>query len=188
MDSWRTAIVSVGEKDFWIRGYDIGSLMQKQTFAGTVFLLHQGRLPTEGESRLLDAILISASDHGPGAPSAATARLACSGNRQSLAIWLLPPESWRSAMSTAAPGWGAWKSSQPGLQMAKEESISIEHAAGRIVDDAKASKVRLPGLGHRSHSEDPRKDVLIGIAHANTGSRGTVLPSCSLWKKRHRRK
>ena len=68
MEPWRTAIVSVSEKNFWIRGYDIGSLMQKQTFAGTIFLLHQGRLPTESESRLLRCrILLSASDHGPGA-------------------------------------------------------------------------------------------------------------------------
>jgi citrate synthase len=163
MDSWRTAIVSVGEKDFWIRGYDIGSLMQKQTFAGTVFLLHQGRLPTEGESRLLDAILISASDHGPGAPSAATARLACSGNRQSLSS-AIAAGILAIGDEHGGAGMECMEIIAAGLKMAKEESISIEHAAGRIVDDAKASKVRLPGLGHRSHSEDPRKDVLFGIA------------------------
>ena len=101
MEPWRTAIVSVSEKNFWIRGYDIGSLMQKQTFAGTIFLLHQGRLPTEGESRLLDAILISASDHGPGAPSAAAARLACSGNRQSVSSSMCG--TWSSSRKPVKP-------------------------------------------------------------------------------------
>ena len=47
-------------------------------------LLHLGRLPTPGERRLLDAILIGVADHGAGAPSCAAARLAASGNRQSL--------------------------------------------------------------------------------------------------------
>lgn len=163
MDSWRTAITSVGEKNFWIRGYDVGSLMQKQTFAGTVFLLHQGRLPTDGESRLLDAILISASDHGPGAPSAATARLACSGNRQSVSsavaagILAIGDEH-------GGAGMACMEIIAAGLNLMQSESISIEEAAGRVVDDAKARKFRLPGLGHRSHTQDPRKEVLFAMA------------------------
>ena len=84
MEPWRTSIMDMDEKNIWIRGYDIGSLMRKQTFAGVVFLLHQSRLPSEGESRLLDAIFVATADHGPSSPSAATARLACSGNRKGL--------------------------------------------------------------------------------------------------------
>jgi citrate synthase len=163
MEPWRTAIVSVSENNFWIRGYDIGSLMQKQTFAGTIFLLHQGRLPTEGESRLLDAILISASDHGPGAPSAAAARLACSGNRHSLSssiaagILAIGDEH-------GGAGMACMEIIAAGLKMAQSDSISIEQVAERVVDDAKVRKIRLPGLGHRSHTSDPRKDVLFDMA------------------------
>ncbi len=163
MEPWRTAIVNVGEQDFWIRGYDIGSLMQKQTFAGTIFLLHQGRLPTEGESRLLDAILISASDHGPGAPSAATARLACSGNRQSLSS-AIAAGILAIGDEHGGAGMACMEVIAAGLELAKSESISIEEAASRIADDAKTLKTRLPGLGHRSHTVDPRKDVLFGMA------------------------
>ena len=47
-------------------------------------LLHQGRLPSPGERRLLDALLIGVADHGAGAPSCAAARLAASGNRSSI--------------------------------------------------------------------------------------------------------
>ena len=50
----------------------------------TIFLLHQGRLPNDTERALLDAILTGVADHGSGAPSCATARLALSGNRQSV--------------------------------------------------------------------------------------------------------
>src|ERR1700761_5539776 len=84
MDSWRTAIAHSDETHIWNRGYDVASLMTRATFTDTIFLLHRSRLPSEGERRLLDAILIGVADHGSGAPSCATARLAASGKRQSL--------------------------------------------------------------------------------------------------------
>ena len=81
MEPWRTAITDSDEKHILIRGYDVTSLMTQATFADTIFLLHQGRLPTKDERRLFDAILIGVSDHGPAAPSAAAARIVASGNR-----------------------------------------------------------------------------------------------------------
>ena len=163
MDAWRTAITSIDEKDIRIRGYSIGPLMRKQTFAGTIFLLHQGRLPSEGESRLLDAILISVADHGPGSPSAATARLACSGNRKALSssiaagILAIGDEH-------AGAGEACMAIITAGLERVKADSISFEEAAELAVTDAEARKQRLPGVGHRQHSSDPRKDVLFGLA------------------------
>src|SRR5438093_11361708 len=65
----------------WMRGYDVTELMTRDTFADIVFLLHKGRLATEGERRLVDAILIASADHGPGSPSAAAARTVATGNR-----------------------------------------------------------------------------------------------------------
>lgn len=173
MDAWRTSITHVDERNIWIRGYDIGSLMRTQTFAGTVFLLHQGRLPTEGESRLLDAILISVSDHGPGSPSAATARLACSGNRKGLSsavaagILAIGDEH-------AGAGEACMAIIAEGLKRAKSESISMDEAAARTVDEAQAKKTRLPGLGHRQHTTDPRKDALFGLAREHGLARDGV--------------
>ena len=83
MDAWRTAIAHSDSTHLWIRGYDITSLMPL-SFTDTIFLLHRSRLPDANERRLLDAILVAVSDHGAGAPSCAAARLAASGNRQSL--------------------------------------------------------------------------------------------------------
>jgi citrate synthase len=163
MDAWRTALTSIDEQNIRIRGYDIASLMREQTFAGTIFLLHQGRLPSQGESRLLDAILISVADHGPGSPSAATARLACSGNRKALSssiaagILAIGDEH-------AGAGEACMQLIAKGVAQMKSESISLEAAAERIVDEHVTSKRRLPGLGHRQHTTDPRKDVLFGIA------------------------
>src|SRR6476469_5470155 len=83
MEKWRTAIAHSDSTGIWIRGYDVTALM-RGTFTATIYLLHRGRLPTAGERELLDAILVGVSDHGAGAPSCAAARLAASGNRQSL--------------------------------------------------------------------------------------------------------
>jgi citrate synthase len=137
--------------------------MQRSTFAETVFLLHLGRMPSTAEGKLVDAILISASDHGPGSPSAATARLACSGNRKSLSsavaagILAIGDEH-------GGAGMACMEIIGAGVTLAKSESISIEQAAKKIAEDARSRKVRLPGLGHRVHSKDPRKDVLFGMA------------------------
>ena len=84
MHPWRTAIVNSDETHIWVRGYDITALMRQAGFVEMVFLLHRGRLPSEAERRLLDALLVASADHGAGAPSCATARLAASGNRASL--------------------------------------------------------------------------------------------------------
>src|SRR5438270_3554813 len=83
MDAWRTAIATSDATSLWVRGYDITALM-KLSFADTIFLLHQGRLPNQSERRLLDAVLVGVADHGSGAPSCAAARLVATGNRQSL--------------------------------------------------------------------------------------------------------
>ena len=84
MDPWRTAIATSDPTHIWIRGRDVTALMRAATFTDAIVLLHLGRLPSPGERRLLDAILIGVADHGAGAPSCAAARLAASGNRQSL--------------------------------------------------------------------------------------------------------
>src|SRR3954470_22000317 len=84
MDTWRTAIVDAGPTHLRVRGHDVIELMKEASFTDLIFLLHHNRLPSAGERRLLDAILVGVSDHGAGAPSCAAARLAASRNRQSL--------------------------------------------------------------------------------------------------------
>src|SRR5579862_7440445 len=81
VDSWKTAISDADATHIWFRGHDITTLMATASFSDVVFLLHEGRLPTPDERRLIDAILIAVADHGPGSPSAAAARVVASGNR-----------------------------------------------------------------------------------------------------------
>src|SRR4051794_10316149 len=66
MDSWRTAIATSDATNIWVRGHALTSLMRDATFTDMIVLLHLGRLPSPGERRLLDAVLIGVADHGSG--------------------------------------------------------------------------------------------------------------------------
>jgi citrate synthase len=167
MEPLRTAIVDAGPTHLRVRGYDVLELMRHATFTDLVFLLHHTRLPTDAERRLIDAILIGSADHGPGAPSCAAARLAASGNRQS------PSAAIAAGVLTIGDEHGGAGSAcmeliAAGLRRAKDDRLTFEDAAARLVDAARANKARLPGFGHRVHSEvDPRVDVLFTLARTN---------------------
>jgi len=163
MNPWRTAIAQTDATSIRLRGYDITSLMRQSTFSGTVFLLHQARLPSADEARLLDAVLIAVADHGSGAPSCATSRLVASGNRQSLSAAVA---AGILAIGDEHGGAGEACMALIGrvVERARQASISIEDAARATVDETKAAGTRLPGLGHRQHTTDPRVDVLFSMA------------------------
>jgi citrate synthase len=162
-EPWRTAIVQADDSSIRLRGYDITELMKRATFADTVFLLHRERMPDVHERKLLDAILTSVADHGSGAPSCATARLAASGNRESLAAAIA---AGILAIGDDHGGAGAACMAMiaEGIALARSESVPIADAARQLVDRARASKHRLPGMGHRVHSVDPRTAVLFTMA------------------------
>jgi citrate synthase len=162
MDAWRTAIATSDATSLRISGYDITALM-RLSFADTIYLLHQGRLPNASERNLLDAILIGSADHGAGAPSCAAARLVASGNRQSLSAAVAA-----GILAIGEEHGGAGSTCMEliaeGVERAARESTSLEEAARRITVEAKAQKRRLPGFGHRVHTHDPRTGVLFGMA------------------------
>ena len=163
MEPWRTAIVTSDATHIWVRGYEITSLMQRSSFTDTIFLLHRGQLPSGGERRLLDAILIGVADHGAGAPSCAAARLAASGNRQSLSAAIAA-----GILAIGDEHGGAGSSCMDliaaGVAASTRDGVSIEDAARRTVEDAVRMKTRLPGLGHRVHTTDPRTATLFDMA------------------------
>ena len=165
MEPWRTALVNSDATHIWMRGRSVTRLMQEATFTDVIALLHLGRLPSAGERRLLDAILIGVADHGAGAPSCAAARLAASGNRQSLSaavaagILTIGDEhggAGSNCMELIAASLGA----------ASSHGLTPEQAAAQAVGEAVQAKRRLPGLGHRVHSIDPRVAVLFEMARA----------------------
>ncbi len=165
MDAWRTAIVGSDATQIWLRGRAIGPLMRAATFTDVIALVHFGRLPSPGERRLLDAILIGVIDHGAGAPSCAAARLAASGNRQSISA-AIAAGLLAIGDDHGGAGSNCMELIAQGLTAAKSEGVTPAAAAQRTVDAAVRDKRRLPGLGHRVHTTDPRVKVLFDMARA----------------------
>jgi citrate synthase len=163
METWRTAIASSDATNIWIRGYPIASLMLGTTFTDAIALLHLGRLPSAGERKLIDAVLIGVSDHGAGAPSCAAARGAASGNRASISAAVAA-----GVLAIGDEHGGAGSNCMEliaeGLALAKADGLSPAEAAARMVDAAVTARRRLPGLGHRVHTTDPRVTVLFDLA------------------------
>ena len=72
--SWKTAITHIEPNHVRVRGHDIGELMGSVGFGAAVYLILRGELPDEKTARLMDAILVSSTDHRVTPPSALAAR------------------------------------------------------------------------------------------------------------------
>jgi len=165
MEPWRTTIARADATHLSIRGYDIAYLMRDTTFADLVFLLHRARLPTADERRLLDAILVAVADHGAGAPSCAAARLVASGNRESVSA-AIAAGVLAIGNEHGGAGSACIEMIAAGVERARRQGLSIADAARQAVEAEAAAGRRVPGLGHRVHTEDPRVEVLFGMAQA----------------------
>jgi citrate synthase len=163
MEPWRTAIVEASDGQIRLRNHDVTSLMTERTFTDTIFLLHRSRLPTTAERTLIDAILSSCADHGSGAPSCATARLALSGNRSSLSA-AIAAGILAVGDEHGGAGSGCMELIAAGIERARRESISFEASATKMVQEHRAIGKRVSGLGHRVHTHDPRTPVLFELA------------------------
>ena len=163
MEPWRTAIVDARDGQIRIRGCDVTALMTERTFTDTIFLLHRSRLPSDAERALLNAILSGVADHGSGAPSCATARLAISGNRASVSA-AVAAGILAVGDEHGGAGSGCMELIAAGIERARREQLSFEECASKIVREHRAIGKRVAGLGHRVHTNDPRTPVLFDLA------------------------
>jgi citrate synthase len=163
MEPWRTAIVDARDGQIRIRGCDVTALMTERTFTDTIFLLHRSRLPSDAERALLNAILSGVADHGSGAPSCATARLAISGNRASVSA-AVAAGILAVGDEHGGAGSGCMELIAAGIDRARRERLSFDECATQMVREHRAIGKRVAGLGHRVHTHDPRTPVLFELA------------------------
>jgi citrate synthase len=152
-----------------LRGYSLEEVERSLSHTEAIFLTIIGRLPTEGERRITEALLNTLLDHGWVASTVATARYAASGNPQlvpALAAGLLACGS-----NTVSP-----EHSFDMLDRARElrdSGMTFDEAASAIVDEYRSARRRVPGLGHPTHKlSDFRADTLWEIADS-VGACGT---------------
>jgi citrate synthase len=156
-----------------VRGRDLTTdLLGKVDLGGMAFLEIRGRLPTEREAEVFNAVLVTLVEHGM-TPQAITARL----------VNLAAPEALQAAVAAGLCGVGsvfAGGSEQTAkvLQNAFKEGVEpapLPDIAAKIVDSYVAQRQPIPGIGHPLHKPiDPRTPVLFAIAERN-GFRGRYI-------------
>lgn len=167
-DWWSTAIVEMRPGMLRFRGYAVEDLIGRVGFADMVWLLTRGELPGCAHAALLEAALVSAVDHGPQAPSIATARMAMTcgvgiNNAMASAINMLGDVhggageqcvafllaiARRIDASGAAPADAAAFSAAVAAEMTALADAGVRH---------------VPGFGHRFHPVDPRAPRLLEL-------------------------
>ncbi len=165
-DDWlRTGIGASTPDTITIRGRNLADeLMGRVTFTELAFLLVRGEQPTEGQVRLLDAVLVSLADHGL-TPTVLAARLTYTG----------APEALQGAVASGLLGAGSVF-----LGVVEDTAVFLQDITDAAGADAAvraqlAAGKRVPGLGHPVHKlEDPRTPRMYAIAE-QTGQLGPNL-------------
>jgi citrate synthase len=162
---WRTALAYGDDDSVVIRGYSLGELVGKVSFAEAFLLLALGELPPPGHARTFEAMLVSVLDHGIVPSSIVTRYLASSGTPIQAAV---------------AGGILSFGDTYGGACQQLAERL-VHHrlliAQGAQTEDAAAQAIvrhffergeKVPGYGHALHPEgDPRVPRLYAIADNN---------------------
>jgi citrate synthase len=161
-DTWKTAITKIEPNRVAVRGYRIDELMGRISFGEMVYLTLKGELPTPEIGRLMDAMLVSSVDHGATPPSALAARTVASGGAP------LTTAIAAGIMTINRHHGGAIEGCMNVLQelvdYKQEKGLDAQTAARQKMAEFRARKMRVPGYGHRVHSDDPRTRRLFALA------------------------
>ena len=159
---WKTGITKVEPNKIVTRGYPQDELIGNVPFSHVVYLILKGKLPSENEGKMIDAILTACIDHGVTPPSSQAARVVASGGVP------MPTAIAAGLMSIGDFHGGAIEKGalflQEGVKRMKEEGKGIEEMAAILVKESKESKKRILGFGHRIHTDDPRTKKLLNLA------------------------
>lgn len=161
-EAWSTAITEIHPNEVRLRGYRIDELMGEISFSEGIYLAIMGDLPSPAVARLVEAILVSSIDHGATPPSALAARTAASTGASinaAVACGLLSINRFHGGAIE-----DCMLMLQAGLDQGSANQPSVGDLAASILDDYQQQHKRLPGLGHRIHSDDPRTARLFSLA------------------------
>jgi citrate synthase len=160
--TWKTAITKIEPNKVAVRGYRIDELMGRISFGEMVYLVLKGELPTPQVGKLMDAIMVSSVDHGATPPSVLAARTVASGGAP------LTTAIAGGIMTINRHHGGAIEGCMNVLTelvtYKHEQGLDAEAAARAKMAEFRAKKIRVPGYGHRVHSDDPRTRRLFALA------------------------
>lgn len=160
---WKTAITQIAPNEIRLRGYRIDELMGTISFSQAIYLALTGQFPSPQVGQVLDAVFVASIDHGATPPSALAARTSASTGapfNAAIAAGLLTINQYHGgAVEDCMRMIGS------ALKLAQAEKLTPDETADRLVASYRVDKKRLPGFGHRIHTDDPRTKRLLELAH-----------------------
>lgn len=170
---WKTSITKVEPNRIITRGYAVQDIIGNLSFPEMVYLLMQGTKPSDNESKMLEAVLVSFCDHGTTPPSTQVARLMAStgsplnvcasgglmafgkhhAGALALCMQLLQETVKNGVEKDTCEITG-------GIESRKDVKI----LAYEVVEEFLEKNEKIPGFGHRYHEEDPRAPRLLELA------------------------
>jgi len=177
---WTTSISKVTDEKVFIRGYDLEDLIGRLPFTATAFLLIRGRIPTPAECRVLDGVLSAVLDYSFNKPGTVAARFAVSAS-PSMAAGLAAGclSVGKHTLATEDTG----RFIVDSYERYKTSGLDRETFARERVAELRATRQRIPGLGHPVFKRvDPRGELLKQIAVAE----GFWTEEAQLYEEMHR--
>lgn len=159
---WKTSITKVEPNHLSTRGYSQEDLIENYSFPEMVYLLLQGKIPSEKQKKMFEAVLVSFCDHGVTPPSTQSARLmASAGSSVNACIAggiLAFGKNHAGAIEISM------KMLQRGIQLQKNYGKSADEIKDEVLTYFANENMKVPGFGHRYHKKDPRASKLIEVA------------------------
>ena len=159
---WHSTVSEITPDTVFVRGYKLDELIG-QSFTSSTYLLIKGRLPTPQEARVLDAVLTGVLDYGLEKAGTAAARYVVSAN-----------PNMQAGLATAVLAAGDYGLATENSARFIADTHAAYEAAGKpgiaeyaekVVGDARAARLRIPGFGHPVFKRtDPRAQILRQVA------------------------
>ena len=157
---WKTSITKVEPNSLTTRVIGNRNIIGSISFSEMVYLLVKGEIPSAKNKKMLEAILVSFCDHGVTPPSTQSARLMASAGSPINACIA------GGILTFGENHAGAIENTMKNLQEEinyQKFTIAPSESANFIVEDHNINGKKVPGFGHRYHTEDPRARKLLKL-------------------------
>ncbi len=158
----KTSISWVEAEKITVRGHPIQDLMGNRNYGEVLYLLLLGKLPSQAQAKMLEAIIISVIDHGVKPPStiaAVTVANTGSSLNSAVAAGILAINEFHGGAIE-----NAMLAINEAVKLQETGNLDVIQSAEKIVEDYKNRGQRISGFGHRFHAADPRSVRLFEFA------------------------
>lgn len=150
---FKTKITKILNGQEEVRGHSLQELIQEHDFVSAIYLIIQGELPDEREKKMMNALLTSAIDHGPGTASGMTSRITASAEN-----------SMHTSVASGILAMGKRHGSAiKGTMKFFYDNVDTDDLEQLIKNRKEAGKY-IPGYGHPELEHDHRTETLFSLA------------------------